>query len=165
MTRLVASLSGVPIAGSFAGDRSSLMARGDRSDACQGMTSSLDGDDRQVQDDPGRGGQQDRRPGHVEAQRTRALHDDTTEDVVGTPEILAHDRADEAERAADLSAVKKYGSALGNRSTRRIVHSEVAYERSSSSAAGSTWVSPRVTLTMTGKNTSTRHDHHLRQLG
>ena len=56
---------------------------------------------------------------------------------------------------ATFSAVKKYGSALGMRSTRRIVPSDAAYERISSSAAGSTWVSPRVTLTTTGKNTST----------
>ena len=54
-----------------------------------------------------------------------------------------------------LRAVKKYGRALGIADLRRIVHSDAAYERISSSAAGSTWVSPRVTLTTTGKNTST----------
>ena len=54
-----------------------------------------------------------------------------------------------------LSAVKKYGRALGNRTSRRMVHSDAAYDRISSSAAGSTWVSPRVTLTTTGKKTRT----------
>ena len=57
--------------------------------------------------------------------------------------------------AATFSAVKKYGSAFGMRRTRRIVPSDAAYERMSSSAAGSTWVSPRVTLTTIGKKTST----------
>ena len=54
-----------------------------------------------------------------------------------------------------LRAVTKYGRAFGTRRTRRTVHSDAAYERSSSSAVGSTWVSPRVTFTTTGTKTST----------
>src|SRR5687768_10674930 len=54
-----------------------------------------------------------------------------------------------------LSAVKKYGSAFGTRTRHRMDQSDAAYERMSSSAAGSTEVSPRVTFTTTGKNTRT----------
>src|SRR5688500_12298634 len=55
---------------------------------------------------------------------------------------------------ATFSAVRKNGSAFGSRTLRRIVQSEAAYERISSSADGSTWVRPRVTLIMIGKKTS-----------
>src|SRR5918995_1322062 len=54
-----------------------------------------------------------------------------------------------------LSAVKKYGSAFGTRTRQRMAQSDAAYERMSSRAAGSTEVRPRVTLTTTGKKTST----------
>ena len=56
---------------------------------------------------------------------------------------------------ASFIAVKKYGSAFGIRTFRRICHSLAAVDRISSRAAGSTWTSPRVTLAMTGKNTRT----------
>ena len=55
--------------------------------------------------------------------------------------------------AANRSAVKKNGSAFGIRTLRRTVHSVAAYDRISSSAAGSTWTRPRVTLAITGKKT------------
>jgi hypothetical protein len=54
-----------------------------------------------------------------------------------------------------LRAVKKYGKAFGILTRRRTDDSDAAYERISSRAAGSTWVSPRVTLTRTGKKTRT----------
>ena len=56
---------------------------------------------------------------------------------------------------ATLSAVKKYGSAFGMRTLRRTSPSLAAYERISSSDAGSTPDRPRVTLAMTGKNDRT----------
>src|SRR6185369_17295028 len=50
--------------------------------------------------------------------------------------------------------VKKYGSALGIRSLRRIWPSDAAEARISSIAESSTWLSPRATLTSIGKKTS-----------
>src|SRR5439155_13147513 len=54
---------------------------------------------------------------------------------------------------ATFIAVKKYGRAFGTRSLRKIVQSLAAYDRMSSTAAGSTSTRPRTTLAMTGKNT------------
>src|SRR5712691_9776626 len=54
-----------------------------------------------------------------------------------------------------FTAVKKYGSALGMRTFTNTTRSLAAYERMSSSDAGSTRVSPRSVLIMMGKNTST----------
>src|SRR5207249_10109147 len=54
---------------------------------------------------------------------------------------------------ATFIAVKKYGRAFGTRSLRKIVQSLAAYDRMSSTAAGSTSTRPRTTLAMTGKDT------------
>jgi len=51
-----------------------------------------------------------------------------------------------------LKAVKRYGSEAGSRSFQRIWSVLDAYERVSSSARGSTDVSPRRVLIATGKN-------------
>src|SRR6266545_1364060 len=56
--------------------------------------------------------------------------------------------------AATLSAVKMNGSAVGMRNLRNTVKSDAAVERISSSAAGSTELSPRTVLIITGKKTS-----------
>src|SRR3954464_7450573 len=52
-----------------------------------------------------------------------------------------------------FNAVKKNGSMFGTRSLLSTWRSFVAYERISSRAEGWTWVRPRVTLTVIGKNT------------
>src|SRR6266545_7672728 len=51
------------------------------------------------------------------------------------------------------SAVNQYGRALGIRTLRSVAVSLAAYDAMSSRAAGSTWVSPRIVLTITGKKT------------
>ena len=51
------------------------------------------------------------------------------------------------------SAVNQYGSAFGPRSLASVCDSVAAYDDISSRAAGSTLVSPRMVLTMTGKKT------------
>src|SRR5882762_5329330 len=55
--------------------------------------------------------------------------------------------------ALTLKAVKMYGSAFGARTLAKIAISLAAYERMSSSDAGSTRVRPRSVLIMIGKNT------------
>jgi len=55
--------------------------------------------------------------------------------------------------ALTLKAVKMYGSAFGTRTLAKIAISLAAYERMSSSDAGSTRVRPRSVLIMIGKNT------------
>src|SRR5712692_6243936 len=57
--------------------------------------------------------------------------------------------------ALTLSAVKMYGSAFGTRTFAKIAISPAAYERMSSSDAGSMSVRPRSVLIMIGKNTRT----------
>src|SRR4030088_3461210 len=57
--------------------------------------------------------------------------------------------------ALTFTAVKMYGRAFGMRTSRKTSSSRVAYERMSSSDAGSTRVRPRSVLIMIGKNTST----------
>jgi hypothetical protein len=51
--------------------------------------------------------------------------------------------------------VKKYGSAAGARTLRKVCASLAAYDRIISSAAGSALISPRTVLIITGKKTST----------
>src|SRR6476620_5552238 len=53
------------------------------------------------------------------------------------------------------SAVNQYGSAFGARSLASVWLSLAAYDERSSRAAGSTLVSPRTVLTITGKKTIT----------
>src|SRR5690348_18417958 len=53
------------------------------------------------------------------------------------------------------NAGNQYGSAFGARSFISVCPSPAAYDDRSSSAPGSTFVSPRIVLTMTGKNTIT----------
>src|SRR5258708_7227050 len=53
------------------------------------------------------------------------------------------------------SAVNQYGRAFGTRSFPRVWVSVAAYDESSSRAAGSTFVSPRTVLIITGKKTIT----------
>src|SRR6478609_8540946 len=53
------------------------------------------------------------------------------------------------------NAVNQYGSAFGVRNLPRVCASVAAYEAMSSSAAGSTLVSPRIVLTIMGKKTMT----------
>src|ERR671910_2761005 len=54
--------------------------------------------------------------------------------------------------AATLNAEKRYGIAAGTRSFQKTDHSRAAYDRISSTAAGSAERNPRTVLTVTGKN-------------
>src|SRR3954464_3101444 len=60
-----------------------------------------------------------------------------------------------ASTLAMRSAVKRYGSAVGTRTSRNTVNSPTAYDRISSSCDGLTDRSPRTTFTKTGKKQRT----------
>ena len=78
------------------------------------MTSSFDGDDREIHGDAGHRRQDDRGPGDVEAQRTRAGNDDLAEDAARPSEILPHDRADQTQRGPYLEGREEVWQGVGD---------------------------------------------------